>query len=296
MKHKTKSASPGELAYSRDNPPRLVSTPENKSTEGVYLTIARNTQPGACIGCGAPHLSDHPTQEAKPKRNDHGRTVPIPVPPSTLRRYFATSLRRCSAVRSSFQKHTEHTENTRQTHSKHTQKHSRNTRIPSENTRKHTKHTPFFWGGPPIDSPSAYLPQSDLRTCSISSPMGRAARTEDQDEGARSFDPHHTLDFPTQNAFLKLNLAAIFSLQPFALSLSPHSRSACSAYPYETCNRVAVRKDSAFRSKPLVVRFAETALRFAETDFASTSHLHQFCREKCPGIKKAETAETHHNC
>src|SRR3954468_2825138 len=68
MKHRTKSASPCELAYSSDNPPRLVSTPENNSMEGVYLTIARNTQPGACIGCGAPHLSDHPTRQAKSKQ------------------------------------------------------------------------------------------------------------------------------------------------------------------------------------------------------------------------------------
>src|SRR6185503_4783424 len=28
---------------------------------------------------------------------NHGRTVPIPVPPSSLRHYFAMSLRRCSA-------------------------------------------------------------------------------------------------------------------------------------------------------------------------------------------------------
>ena len=90
--------------------------------------------------------------------------------------------------------------------------------------------------------------------------MARAARTEDQHEGVRSFDTRQTLDFPTQNQFLKLNLAAIFSLQPLALSLSPHPRSACSAYPYEKIrNRAAVGKDSAFRSKPLVVRFAETS-------------------------------------
>jgi hypothetical protein len=63
---------------------------------------------------------------------------------------------------------------------------------------------------------SAYPVELD-RTCLISSPGG-----EDQDEGVRSFDSRQTLDFPTQNAFLKLNLAAIFSLQPsaFALHLS----------------------------------------------------------------------------
>jgi hypothetical protein len=63
--------------------------------------------------------------------------------------------------------------------------------------------------------------------------MARAARTEDQDEGVRSFDTRQTLDFPTQNTFPKLNLAAIFGLQPLALRLSPRSRSACSAYPVE---------------------------------------------------------------
>ena len=75
--------------------------------------------------------------------------------------------------------------------------------------------------------------QFDLRISLISFPKARAARTEDQDEGVRSFDPRQTLDFPTQNPFLKLNLAAIFGLQPLALSLSLSSRSACSAYPYK---------------------------------------------------------------
>jgi hypothetical protein len=104
--------------------------------------------------------------------------------------------------------------------------------------------------------------------------MARAARTEDQDEGVRSFDARQTLDFPTQNAFLKLNLAAIFSLQPLALSLSPQSRSACSAYSYEKIrNRVALGKDSAFRSKPLVVRFSEIPLRFAETSQQTLRHF-----------------------
>jgi hypothetical protein len=61
--------------------------------------------------------------------------------------------------------------------------------------------------------------------------------------------------------------------------------SACSAYPYEKIrSHVAVGKDSACRSKPLVVRFAEILLRFAETSqqtletlFVSTNHLQQFC-------------------
>src|SRR6185436_6687162 len=50
--------------------------------------------------------------------------------------------------------------------------------------------------------------------------------------------------------------------------------SACSAYPYKKIrNRVAVGKDSAFRSKPLVVRFAEILLRFAETSQQTLRHF-----------------------
>src|SRR5436190_7111483 len=75
---------------------------------------------------------------------------------------------------------------------------------------RHLTHTTI------VDS-SPLRPMASRRwspDCLISSPMARAARTEDQHEGVRSFDTRQTLDFPTQNAFLKLNLAAIFSLHP----------------------------------------------------------------------------------
>jgi hypothetical protein len=113
----------------------------------------------------------------------------------------------------------------------------KNTRRNTLKTLKNTEKNTFFFFEPRnVNSRSACsaYPFEKIRNPilslarSISSPGG-----EDQDEGVRSFDPRQTLDFPTQNAFLKLNLAAIFSLQPLALSLSPHSRSACSAYPFE---------------------------------------------------------------
>jgi hypothetical protein len=96
------------------------------------------------------------------------------------------------------------------------------------------------------------LHQFNLRTCLISSPGG-----EDQDEGVRSFH------IPRPPSTLNPEIP-----QPI------HSRSACSAYPYEKIrNRVAVGKDSAFRSKPLVVRFAEILLRFAETSQQTLRHF-----------------------
>src|SRR6185295_20026276 len=121
MKHKTKSASPGELAYSIDDPPRPVSTSENSSMEDVYLSAVLEYPACSLNGLWQQNNSDH------------GRTVPIAVPPSSPRRYFAMSLLRC-------------------------------------------------------------LLQFDLRISLISFPMARAARTEDQDEGVRSFDPHQALD------------------------------------------------------------------------------------------------------
>jgi len=156
----------------------------------------RSASPGE-LAC--PHLSDHPTQKAKQRTNpNHGRTVPITVPvPPSLCRYFAMSLRR-------------------------------------------------------------RLPRFDLRTCLILSPVARAARTDDRaerlpspwgrgsGEGVRSprskeplfqiknlkskiINAHKTLDFPTQNAFLKLNLAAIFSLQPSELPASAKPRQVAQA-------------------------------------------------------------------
>jgi hypothetical protein len=92
------------------------------------------------------------------------------------------------------------------------------------------------------------------RSCLISSPGG-----QDQDEGVRSFDPHQTLDFPTRNAFLKLNLAAIFRRQPFAVS--PQS----SAFALHLSSQGRYVATSPCRPEPLVVRFAEILLRFAET-------------------------------
>jgi DNA-3-methyladenine glycosylase II len=154
----------------------------------------------------------------------------------------------------------------------------RNTLKPQQNTQNTVKTHSFFSGDPNVNSRSRF----------ISSPMARAARTKDQDEGVRSFDTRQTLDFPTQNAFLKLNLAAIFSLQLLALSLSPHPRSACSAYPFEK-NLTLSPQPSAFalhlspqgrhvatspcRSELLVVRFAEILLRFTEMSQQTLRHF-----------------------
>jgi hypothetical protein len=265
----------------------------------------KHTKQGASpCDLACPHLSDHPTRQAKQQNNsDHGRTVVCsdhhtgtPFLTSTganspsaellavslqlsafalhsPRRYFAVSLRRCSAVRPSFQKHTEHTENTRQTHPKHTQKHSRNTRIPSENTQKHTKHAPFFAGGPPsVDSLSevAQASASPARTLPV---QRLAAFPLLGAESVRSFDTRQTLDFPTQNAFLKLNLAAIFSLQPSPLSLSPHSRSACSAYPFEKIRNPIQPLAVSFQTSLRAETNAEILLRFAETSQQTLRHF-----------------------
>jgi len=70
MKHETISASPGELAYSIDDPPRPVSTSENSSMGDVYLSAVLE-YPAWCVHrLRCPHLSDHPTQEAKPTSYD----------------------------------------------------------------------------------------------------------------------------------------------------------------------------------------------------------------------------------
>jgi hypothetical protein len=83
MKHQNKSASPCELAYSIDDPPRPVSISENSSMGDVYLSAVLE-YPAWCVHrLRCPHLSDHPTQEAKQHSNpDHERTVPtflVPV-------------------------------------------------------------------------------------------------------------------------------------------------------------------------------------------------------------------------
>jgi deoxyribose-phosphate aldolase len=74
---------------------------------------------------------------------------------------------------------------------------------------------------------------------------------------------------PQQNTQTGTKNTLFFSEDP-----NVASRSACSAYPYEKINnRVAVVKDSPFRSKPLVVRFAEILLRFAETSQQTLRHF-----------------------
>jgi len=95
------------------------------------------------------------------------------------------------------------------------------------------------------------------------SPMGRRRGDESRFLSARvdlkhsncflasnRTDLHFTLDFPTRNQFLKLDLnrpmvAHFTRLQTFCRS----GCSACSAYPYEKIrNRKAVGKDSGFRN------------------------------------------------
>ena len=90
MKHQNKSASPGELAYSIDDPPRPVSTSENSSMGDVYLSAVLE-YPAWCVHrLRCPHLSDHPTRLAKQDSNPHhGRSVPIPVPIKPLVVRFA---------------------------------------------------------------------------------------------------------------------------------------------------------------------------------------------------------------
>src|SRR5436190_19218942 len=226
MKHRTESASSGELA--------------------------------------CPHLSDHPTRQAKERTNpNHGRSVPIflvplrdlfghsgselrgdlktPVIPqiphfrsnpsarsadspvhrlSPFHRILNVTVSLCHKVTTA-----KNTFETRRNTRKNTR---RNTLKLPKNTQNTKKNTFFFFERRNVDfdpadafSPRRYFATSrrrchhqfDLRTCLISSPMARAARTEDQDEGVRSFDTRQTLDFPTQNAFLKLNLASLFTLQ-----------------------------------------------------------------------------------
>ena len=122
MKHNQRSASPGELA--------------------------------------CPHLSDHPTQEAKQQSNsDHGRSVVC-----SDRRPAAAFLTLNSsfclfAVRASFQEHTlntvRHNGNTIKTQSRHSQKHNGNTIKPQQNTINTVKTHSFFSGDPNVDSRSA---------------------------------------------------------------------------------------------------------------------------------------------
>jgi hypothetical protein len=91
------------------------------------------------------------------------------------------------------------------------------------------------------------------------------------------FTPHHKFKF---------NLAATFSLQPLALSLSPQSSSACSAYPSER-NLALSPQSSAFalhlssQGRHVVAmslrtscgEIAETALRFPDTSQQTLRHI-----------------------
>jgi len=210
MKHNQRSASPGELA--------------------------------------CPHLSDHPTQEAKQQSNsDHGRSVVC-----SDRRPAAAFLTLNSsfclfAVRASFQEHTlntvRHNGNTIKTQSRHSQKHNGNTIKPQQNTINTVKTHSFFPGGPNVDSlsevaqasclPVQRLPASSTQPSTLNPEFSQpincrsgcsAYRFEKNlalslQPSALPFDLRQTLDFPTQNAFPKLNLAAIFSLHPLASSV-----------------------------------------------------------------------------
>jgi hypothetical protein len=139
-------------------------------------------------------------RQAKQRSNsNHGRTVPIPVPPSSLlRRSGGTFLARKVARKLA----------------------RRNFHKSLQNTQTGTQNTLFFSEDPNVD----------FRSSLIASPVARAARTEDQNEGVRSFDPRQTLDFPTQNEFPKLNLAPIFSLQPSELPASAKPRQVAQAW------------------------------------------------------------------
>ena len=139
---------------------------------------------------------------------NHGRSVPIPVPRSSLRRRSAdTFLARKVArklARRNFQK-------------------------PQQNTQSGTQNTLFFSEDPNVDS----------RSCLVSSPMARAARTEDQDEGVRSF--HIPLPLSTLNPEIP---------QP----IRPCSAcSACSAYLFE--------KNLAFSPQPSAFALHLSSLR-----------------------------------
>jgi hypothetical protein len=142
----------------------------------------RSASPGE-LAC--PHLSDHPTRLAKRDSNPHhGRSVPIPVPiaPSSLPRDVAMSpcpsrplvVRFAETIAEILLRLAETSQQTlRQV-----------LRLPTtyinfagKNALKSKKLRQLRLG-----------PNIDSRSCLISSPVARAARTEDQDEGVLSFD------------------------------------------------------------------------------------------------------------
>ena len=137
MKHKAKSASPGELAYSIDDPPRPVSTSENNSTEGVYLTVARNTQPGACIGCGAHTSATIQLKEAK--QTNQSQITEECAHPRPRSAFFPTSLFRYSRRRSA---------DTCLAHKLARKLARKNFQKPQQNTQTGTQNTFFFFRGP----------------------------------------------------------------------------------------------------------------------------------------------------
>jgi hypothetical protein len=112
----------------------------------------------------------------------------------------------------------------------------------------------------PCDFPTRnQFPKLNLasRSCLISSPVARAARTEDQDEGMRSF--HIPLPLSTLNPEIPQRIRA---------------RSACSAYPFgkirNTIQPLAVRLQT---SLPPAETIAEIVLRFPETSQQTLRHF-----------------------
>jgi hypothetical protein len=221
----------------------------------------RSASPGE-LAC--PHLRDHPTQEAKQQSNsDHGRSVVCsdhhPGPTFlTLNSAFCLF-----AVRPSFQEHTQntvrHNRNTIKTQSRHSQKHNGNTIKPqhldsrkrtsllgnifeaglgSPNTINTVKTHSFFPEGPNVDSLSEVAQASCL-------PVQRLPASSTQPSTLNC-------EFP----------------QPI------HSRSACSAYPFEKIldpiQPLAVSLQTSF---PPAETTAEILLRFAETSQQTLRHF-----------------------
>ena len=200
----------------------------------------RSASPGE-LAC--PHLRDHPTQEAKQQSNsDHGRSVVC-----SDRRPAAAFLTLNSSfclftVRPSFQEHTQntvrHNGNTIKTQSRHSQKHNGNTIKPQQNTINTVKTHSFFPEGPNVDSLSEVAQASCL-------PVQRLPASSTQPSTLNC-------EFP----------------QPI------HSRSACSAYPFEKIlDPIQPLAVSLQTSLPPAETIAETGLRFAETSQQTLRHF-----------------------
>jgi hypothetical protein len=317
MKHRTKSASPGELAYSIDDPPRPVSTSQNSSMGDVYLSAVLE-YPAWCVHrLWCPHLSDHPTRRAKPTSYEptdelctfSAQISAVSLQPSalglhlSLRRSFAMSLRRRSAEMCLAHKVA--------------RKLARKWHVgifknPNKTRKLARKTHSFFSEDPNVNSRSACSAYPYEKNRNTSQPLALSLSLESfvttfrkannscwapdsWRAGAANFAysvvqriDHLSPDFPTQNAFLKLNLAAIFSLEPLALSLSPQSRSACSAYPFE--KNLGLRLASLFPTSPF--RYVATSLPCSISSLgekikmrACVPYALAFCRRclrKCP--------------